>query len=42
LIPAVFVFAACPFAQATSKRVRTTNLIRDDPFLFSPCPPGPA
>jgi len=32
LIPAVFVFADCPFARATSKRVRTTNLIRDDPF----------
>jgi len=24
-IPAVFVFAACPLARATSKRVQTTN-----------------
>jgi len=25
LLPALFAFAACPFARATSKRVRTTN-----------------
>ena len=32
-LPAVFVFGACPFARATSKRIRTTDEMGDDPEI---------
>jgi len=34
-IPADYVFGARPLARATSKRVRTTTEMGDDPIIFS-------